>query len=353
MRTILTFVTAASLVACGVEGDVEDGPRLVGDGAYVLSGEMPADADLEEALSMVPPGGFGIVADPQTGEVATLVSTSSPLARDANGEFSVAVGATCPDCGDPTCSATNDRTLEITLSHDSGTNGETFTVQASSSKNFTSPSSSFSPDASPDVGSNMTVSTIGTLPTCSTFSYFFDVVGPDAAVSSILFSEYLEGSSGTNKFVEIENTGTVDFDLTGCQVRVYSNGAAAPSGTINLTAETLTPGSVHLVCANTTGFTPGGSCDTVNGSLSFNGDDAVDLVCDSGTTTYDIIGQIGFDPGSTWGTSPLTTANASLKRDCTITLGDTNGSDAFDPADEWTAQTVDDASNLGLPNSCP
>ncbi|MCB9686659.1 MAG: lamin tail domain-containing protein [Alphaproteobacteria bacterium] len=356
MRTMLSvLVAAAALVACGVEeGADSNDPRLVGDGAYLLDGDMPADVDLDEALAMVPPGGFGIVADPRTGEVATLVSSSSPLARDANGEFTVSVGATCPDCGDPTCAVTNDRTLEITLNHASGSNGETFTVSTASAQNFVSPTSGFSPDASPNVGADMTVSTVGTLPSCSTFSYYFNVVGPDVPVETILFSEYVEGSSGNNKFVEVQNTGNVGFDLTGCQIRLYSNGAAAPSATFTLNSTTLAVGDVYLLCHSGASFVPGGACDQSSGSLSFNGDDALDLVC--GATTYDIIGQIGNRPSPNppgWGALPLATADSSIKRDCAITVGDTNGADAFDPADEWVAQTQNDVSNLGIANTCP
>jgi hypothetical protein len=165
--------------------------------------------------------------------------------------------------------------------------------------------------------------------------------------TGLIFSQYLEGSTGTNKYVEITNIGTSDVDLSLCDVNVYSNGGTSPNR-IGLSG-TLGSGEVHLVCNGS--FAIGGTCGTTSGSLSFNGDDAVELVCDG--TVYDVIGQIGFDPGSEWGTAPLTTKDSSLKRSCSVSAGDADGSDAFDPADEWELLAVDDASDMGLPNTCP
>ena len=42
--------------------------------------------------------------------------------------------------------------------------------------------------------------------------------------------------------------------------------------------------------------------DQTNGAGWFNGDDAV--VLRKGTTVIDVIGQIGFDPGTEWGSGP-------------------------------------------------
>jgi hypothetical protein len=49
----------------------------------------------------------------------------------------------------------------------------------------------------------------------------------------------------------------------------------------------------------------------------------------------DVIGQLGFDPGSEWGSGDLSTQDNTLRRKPGITLGDTNGGDAFDPSLEW------------------
>lgn len=91
-------------------------------------------------------------------------------------------------------------------------------------------------------------------------------------------------------------------------------------------------------------------CDITSGSILHNGDDAIELTCDN--TTLDVIGQIGTDPGSRWGTGLLTTQDDNLQRDCSVLSGDADGSDPFDPADEpWIALVVDEVADLGT--GCP
>ena len=61
--------------------------------------------------------------------------------------------------------------------------------------------------------------------------------------------------------------------------------------------------------------------------------------------TQDVFGQIGVDPGSSWGTP--STANGTLLRNCDVTQGDADGSDAFDPASQWTAGVADAPDGFG------
>ena len=85
--------------------------------------------------------------------------------------------------------------------------------------------------------------------------------------------------------------------------------------------------------------------------MNFNGDDAVDLVC--GGVTRDVIGQIGNDPGVEWGSGGTTTLNHTLRRLCTVTSGDPDGSNAFDPALQWAGLAIDDFSGIGSPACAP
>ena len=55
----------------------------------------------------------------------------------------------------------------------------------------------------------------------------------------------------------------------------------------------------------------------------------------------DSIGQIGFDPGTEWGTGLTSTADNTLRRKLLIEAGDANGSDLFDPAVEWDGFATD------------
>ena len=77
----------------------------------------------------------------------------------------------------------------------------------------------------------------------------------------------------------------------------------------------------------------------------YNGDDAMELV--KGGVTLDVIGQIGFDPGTEWGTGLVSTADNTLVRKSTVCAGDPIGSDAFDPALEWDGYAIDTFTYLG------
>ena len=77
----------------------------------------------------------------------------------------------------------------------------------------------------------------------------------------------------------------------------------------------------------------------------FNGDDAV--VLRKGTTVIDVIGQIGVDPGTEWGTGLTSTADNTLRRKVTIAPATPNGSDAFDPSLEWEGFATDTFGGLG------
>ena len=86
-------------------------------------------------------------------------------------------------------------------------------------------------------------------------------------------------------------------------------------------------------------------CDLLTGSLDFNGDDAVALFY--GASAVDVIGQIGVDPGTEWGSGLASTADNSLMRKCGISQGDANGANIFDPATEWDGYAINTFGYLG------
>lgn len=175
--------------------------------------------------------------------------------------------------------------------------------------------------------------------------------------SGIAFWEYFEADSlGNHKFLEIKNLSGADVDLGNCEVQPYTNGNSTPNGgqTFTLSSVMLAPGEVFLVCPanqNPITVTLGGVCDQ-SVDLSFNGDDAIELLCNG--VTEDVIGRIGEDPGSAWSNGGVSTQNSVLRRNCSVTMGDDDGSDAFDPSLEWTATaTSNDGSDLGLDHCNP
>lgn len=170
--------------------------------------------------------------------------------------------------------------------------------------------------------------------------------------NEIFISEYIEGSSN-NKYIELYNPTCNTITLTGnYNLKIYYNGST--SATSNIALQGSIPAGGTFVLANNSATlypTP----NQTSGSLTFNGDDAVELV--KGSTKLDVIGQIGFDPGTEWGSGLTSTADNTLVRKSTISGGDSNGADVFDPSIEWIGFATDVSSNLGVhsidPNTCP
>ena len=163
--------------------------------------------------------------------------------------------------------------------------------------------------------------------------------------TELFFSEYIEGSSN-NKALEIYNgTGSaINLMTGGYNVQMFFNGNPVSTLTINLTG-TVASGDVYVLAQSAANATILAQADQTNGSGWFNGDDAV--VLRKGTTVLDVIGQIGLDPGSEWGSGLTSTADNTLRRKCTITTGDSNGGNAFDPSVEWDGFATDTFGDLG------
>jgi hypothetical protein len=193
------------------------------------------------------------------------------------------------------------------------------------------------------------------------------------APRELYFSEYVE--AGGDKALEI--AAVTATSLTGCVLATYSNGSTDDKP-LKLDGA-VAAGAVYTLCSSKVAAKV--RCDRST-NLSFNGNDAVSLVCDG--VTLDVIGQIGFDPGDAWSSSadddggasgagaggagaggagtggagtggvrqtgvPASTADQTLRRRCGITHGDADGSDRFDPSLEWVALPVDTLDGLGDP----
>jgi uncharacterized protein len=169
--------------------------------------------------------------------------------------------------------------------------------------------------------------------------------GAFAASTDLFFSEYVEGSSN-NKALEIFNdTGAaIDLSAEAYNVQMFFNGNPVSTLTINLTG-TVADDDVFVLAQSAAAPVILAVADQTNGAGWFNGDDAV--VLRKGTTVLDVIGQVGFDPGTEWGTGLTSTADNTLRRKATITAGETNGSDTFDPSLEWDGFATDTFDGLG------
>ena len=175
---------------------------------------------------------------------------------------------------------------------------------------------------------------------------FVGVPSAQAAPAELFISEYIEGSSN-NKALEIFNgTGAaIDLAAAGYNVQMFFNGKTIDPLTINLTGS-VADGDVFVIAHSSAVAEVLDQADQTNGSGWFNGNDAV--VLRKGGAVVDSIGQIGVDPGSQWGGGLTSTADNTVRRKDSIEAGDTNPSDAFDPAVEWDGFATDTFDGLGV-----
>ncbi len=171
-----------------------------------------------------------------------------------------------------------------------------------------------------------------------------------ALASDLFFSEYIEGTS-FNKAIEIFNGTGAPVDLSDYQLELYSNGVSTPSFSVVLSG-TLVTGDVFVAAHNLAAQVILDQADLINETVvNWNGDDAIALRKISTNSFVDVFGQIGFDPGAYWGTSPVITENRTLLRKVDICAGDPDGSNAFAPAIEWDMYPTDRFEFLGAHSS--
>ena len=163
---------------------------------------------------------------------------------------------------------------------------------------------------------------------------------------SLLISEYIEGSSN-NKAIELYNSSDnlIDLGANGYTLEFYFNGNDTAGTVINLTGAVET-GEVFVIADDDADTAILEQTDFLNSNSFFNGDDAIVLKEDG--VVVDSLGQIGFDPGSEWGSGEVSTQNNTLRRNTEITQGDTNPNDVFDPRAEWSGFANDTFGGLGV-----
>ena len=152
----------------------------------------------------------------------------------------------------------------------------------------------------------------------------------------IIISEYIEGSA-QNKAIELYNgTGSaVDLAAGNYLLQYYFNGGSTPGLTITLTG-TVANNSVFVVAQSAATFlTANGGTVTANQISTqtnwYNGDDAIVLRKGGASgAIVDAIGQVGFDPGTEWGTGLLSKQDNTLRRKLSDCSGDTDASNVFD-----------------------
>jgi hypothetical protein len=173
---------------------------------------------------------------------------------------------------------------------------------------------------------------------------------PPTGSGVVFISEYIEGSS-FNKAIELYNPTANDIDLAAGNyvLNRYSNGGttAAP---ISLTG-VIPANGTYVVANNQANDDILSKTDQESGSISHNGDDDYVLTADG--EVLDAFGQVGFDPGSSWGTGEFITVNNTLIRNPNVYSGDTITDDVFDPSIEWTGRGNNNSEDLGMHTILP
>ncbi|HWQ30404.1 MAG TPA: CehA/McbA family metallohydrolase [Negativicutes bacterium] len=172
---------------------------------------------------------------------------------------------------------------------------------------------------------------------------FIQSVNVYGAASELFFSEYIEGSSN-NKALEIYNGTGSEVDLSPYTVELYYNGSTSAGSKITLSGM-LANNDVYVLANSSAVAAVKNLADLTSTVVNFNGDDAV--VLKKSGAIIDVIGQIGNDPGTEWGSELTSTADNTLVRKSTIATGDTNPNDLFLPSAEWEGYAADTFVYLG------
>ena len=193
-----------------------------------------------------------------------------------------------------------------------------------------------------------------------------------ASPSPVFFSEYAEGGSGYNKYLEIYNSSDAEIDLSG--YAILGNGNGGPfNDTLRFDANTILASQEVYVIAHAEADpiilaeadkvianpfnNPEGDPDSY--IVSFNGDDAraIAKIEGSGFNVIDIIGTLsGGDPGNGWDVAGVTdgTTNHTLIRKSSVSFGNADWlSSAGTSADnsEWIVKDDLDWTNIGCHNA--
>ncbi len=262
------------------------------------------------------------------------------------------VASIAPNLGTVGPNATTD--VVVTLNLPAPTGGSTVSITYSPGTVFSGPatlniaagmiSGSFQVTGGANQGAETIVATLG----ASTMSTTVNVGGAPTGCK-VIISEYIEGSGGDNKAIELYNCSNNPIDLTSIGVCIYSNGDTDCSNTIILSEPTaLAVNDVFMLCKNKTGGEQGiqDNCDVMTEVISMNGDDRLLIFEDKDSSNSFTMGDDILDAFGELPVRPMTSlwSNQTLRR-CDFTPHD--GS-TFDAATLYSSHASDDVSDYGV-----
>lgn len=190
----------------------------------------------------------------------------------------------------------------------------------------------------------------------------------NAQCNELFISEYVEGS-GNNKGLEIYNPTGSPINLSNYRIVRYSNGSSTGNDSVQLSGTINAYDVFVIVNGQTTGTPTSPACDPALQAMAdqldgaypaptyMNGNDALGLIKISPRTLVDVFGKIGEDPdteipgytGFGWPDANMVdwTKDHTLKRKATVTSGDMNWNDNFDPSVQYDSLPENTWTGLG------
>ena len=199
-----------------------------------------------------------------------------------------------------------------------------------------------------NVGEPLTVSV-----TDGSFSSISENINVFEPLTSVFFSEYIDGSGGSNnQALEIYNGSGSDIDdLSEFTISIYPQGGSGRTTSLRLSGS-LNAGDVYVIGNPSAGSEDiSREADDTHIISFFNGDDAFALSHNG--VIVDFIGDnTRGDPGNGWDVAGVSeaTKNHTLVRKPSITVGNPTLKDSFGTTignSEWIVYDVDDFSHLG------
>jgi len=165
--------------------------------------------------------------------------------------------------------------------------------------------------------------------------------------SDLIFTEYVEGTSN-NKALEVFNgTGAPVLILSNYRIELYLYGGSSSTPAIINAGfgDTLPNGGCYVWTHNSAVQTLLDKADKTAGTLTFAGTHVILLRRISDNAIVDSIGSFG--AAGPWTGSGISTQDRTLRRKKSITAGDVDPNDSFDPSNQWNGYAVDTFSGLG------